>query len=184
MDVEPCDVLTLAKKALSASKEAALLADSSKSMGAGFDESLSRGSVFCYFLVPLLFPCQLLVTEAKYFISSLGWEEETVRSTRLLERRRKRLEKRNLLNSKVLNHETSSSTSSDVRRKNSEGYNPNDPLRLFLWGPETRQLLTLKEETELIARVQVHILIMVVCADFPALLVYKGSYTVLMCGVM
>ncbi|KAK9920955.1 hypothetical protein M0R45_029490 [Rubus argutus] len=127
MDFEPCDVLTLAKKALSASKEAALLADSSKSMGAGFNESLSRG---------------------------LGWEEETVRSTRLLERRRKRLEKRNLLNSKILNHETSSSTSSDVRRKNSEGFNPNDPLRLFLWGPETRQLLTLKEETELIARVQ------------------------------
>ncbi|KAK9920942.1 hypothetical protein M0R45_029478 [Rubus argutus] len=125
MDFEPCDVLTLAKKkALSASKEAALLADSSKSMGAGFTESLSRG---------------------------LGWEEETVRSTRLLERRRKRLEKRNLLNSKILNHETSSSTSSDVRRKNSEGFNPNDPLRLFLWGPETRQLLTLKEETELIA---------------------------------
>lgn len=184
MDVEPCDVLTLAKKALSASKEAALLADSSKSMGAGFNESLSRGSVFCCFLISLLFPCQLLVTEAKYLISSLGWEEETVRSTQLLERRRKRLEKRNLLNSKILNHETSSSTSSDVRRKNSEGFNPNDPLRLFLWGPETRQLLTLKEETELIARVQVHILIMAVYTDFTALIVYKGSYTVLMCGVM
>ncbi|XP_062003334.1 RNA polymerase sigma factor sigF, chloroplastic isoform X1 [Rosa rugosa] len=127
MDVKPCDVLTLAKNALSASIEAASLAENSNSIRAGFNESISMG---------------------------LGWEEETVRSTRLLERRRKRLKKRSLLNTKVPNHETSSFRSSDVRRKSSEGINPNDPLRLFLWGPETRQLLTLKEETELIARVQ------------------------------
>ena len=86
----------------------------------------------------------------------MEWEEETVKSTQLLERRRKRLKKRNLLNSKVPIHDTSVPRSPDVRRKYSEGLNPNDPLRLFLWGPETRQLLTLKEEAELIARVQVH----------------------------
>ncbi|XP_050380683.1 RNA polymerase sigma factor sigF, chloroplastic isoform X2 [Argentina anserina] len=127
MDVEPCDALTLAKKALSASIEAASIAETCKPIGAGLNESISLG---------------------------LGWQEETVRATRLLERRRKRLKKRNLLNSKDPVHETSSSRSSDVRRKYSEGLNSNDPLRLFLWGPETRQLLTLKEETELIAKVQ------------------------------
>ncbi len=44
----------------------------------------------------------------------------------------------------------------DVKRKINEGFDPNDPLRLFLWGPETKQLLTFKEESELIAQVQVY----------------------------
>lgn len=82
-------------------------------------------------------------------------DEKTVRSTRLLERRRKRLKKKRVSKSKVLIHETNSPPSSDVRRKINEGFNQNDPLRLFLWGPETKQLLTAEEEAELIARVQV-----------------------------
>lgn len=99
-------------------------------------------------------------------MSSLGYtslanwiveEETTVRSTRILERRRKRIKTRKVPKSKVIGHESNSFTSSDVRKKISEGFNPNDPLRLFLWGPETRQLLTAKEEAELIARVQVYI---------------------------
>jgi len=63
-------------------------------------------------------------------------EEKTVRSTRL--------------------HEINNSRNVDVKRKISEGFDPNDPLRLFLWGPETKQLLTAEEESELIARVQVY----------------------------
>lgn len=45
MDVEPSDVLTLAKNALSASLEAASLAETSKSISAGLNESTSLGSV-------------------------------------------------------------------------------------------------------------------------------------------
>lgn len=94
----------------------------------------------------------------KVFCSLDNWlveDEKTVRSARLLERRRKRLKKKRVSKSKVLIHETNSPTSLDVRKKINEGFNPNDPLRLFLWGPETKQLLTAKEEAELIARVQV-----------------------------
>ena len=48
----------------------------------------------------------------------------------------------------------------DVRRKLSASFDPNVPLRLFLWGPETKQLLTAKEESELIIQVQVHFAIL------------------------
>ena len=47
MDVEPCNVVAIAKKALSASKEAALLAEDSKYIGVDFDDSLSSGLVLC-----------------------------------------------------------------------------------------------------------------------------------------
>lgn len=130
MDVEPCNVVAIAKKALSASKEAALLAEDSKYIGVDFDESLSSG-----------FGSRSLVPE----------EDKTVRSTRLLERRSK---KRRAPKSEVMINEAYISRNVDVKRKINEGFDPNDPLRLFLWGPETKQLLTFKEESELIAQVQ------------------------------
>lgn len=52
--------------------------------------------------------------------------------------------------------ETYDSKSADVQKRLSQGFDPNDPLRLFLWGPETKQLLTAKEEFELIAQIQVY----------------------------
>lgn len=130
MDVEPCNVVAIAKKALSASKEAALLAEDSKYIGVDFDDSLSSG-----------FGSRSLVPE----------EDKTVRSTRLLERRSK---KRRAPKSEVMINEAYISRNVDVKRKINEGFDPNDPLRLFLWGPETKQLLTFKEESELIAQVQ------------------------------
>lgn len=130
MDVEPCNVVAIAKKALSASKEAALLAEDSKYIGVDFDDSLSSG-----------FGSRSLVPE----------EDKTVRSTRLLERRSK---KRRVPKSEVMINEAYISRNVDVKRKINEGFDPNDPLRLFLWGPETKQLLTFKEESELIAQVQ------------------------------
>lgn len=130
MDVEPCNVVAIAKKALSASKEAALLAEDSKYIGVDFDDSLSSG-----------FGSRSLVPE----------EDKTVRSTRLLERRSK---KRRGPKSEVMINEAYISRNVDVKRKINEGFDPNDPLRLFLWGPETKQLLTFKEESELIAQVQ------------------------------
>lgn len=85
-------------------------------------------------------------------------EEEvvTVRSTRRSERR----SKRRRVQPKVMIHETYSSRRTDVRRKLSASFDPNDPLRLFLWGPETKQLLTAGEESELITQVQVPLSIM------------------------
>ncbi|ESR41971.1 hypothetical protein CICLE_v10011376mg [Citrus x clementina] len=128
VDAEPFDAVALARKALSASKEAASLAENPKLNGAEFtDISLT---------------------------SSLGYpleEVKTVRSTRFLERRSK---KRKVSKPKVTNHETYNSRKASVKKKLSEGFDPNDPLRLFLWGPETRKLLTADEEFELIAQIQ------------------------------
>lgn len=47
LDVEECDIVALAKKALSASQEAALLAEGPKLIGSDFDKSLSSGLVLC-----------------------------------------------------------------------------------------------------------------------------------------
>lgn len=74
-----------------------------------------------------------------------------VRSTKRLERQ----SKRRRVQPKVALCETYSSRRKDVRRKLSAGSDPNDPLRLFLWGPETKQLLTAEEESVLIVQVQV-----------------------------
>ncbi|KAF3441864.1 hypothetical protein FNV43_RR15779 [Rhamnella rubrinervis] len=128
MDVELCDALTLAKEALSASKEAASLAEESKLVEVDSDDSHSVS-----------------------LTNFLGEEDRTVRSMRLLERRSK---KRKVPKSKVLYHEKHSSRGADVRKMLNEGFDRNDPLRLFLAGAETKQLLTIEEESELIVQVQ------------------------------
>lgn len=57
--------------------------------------------------------------------------------------------------SKDLVLDMSKSKRVDAKKKLNESYDPNDPLRLFLWSPETRQLLTIEEESELIVKIQV-----------------------------
>uniref|UniRef100_A0A5B6YWT1 RNA polymerase sigma factor n=1 Tax=Davidia involucrata TaxID=16924 RepID=A0A5B6YWT1_DAVIN len=132
MDVEPHNVVALAKKALSASKQAAVLTDS-QLFGADLDESIT--------------PSLSSIDFANFPLE----EEKTVRSTRHLERRSR---KRKVPKPIVMVHETSKSRRADLKRKISEAFDPNDPLRLFLWGPETKQLLTVKEESELIVQIQ------------------------------
>lgn len=52
-------------------------------------------------------------------------------------------------------HESRSPKTSNLLRKRSQDYDPNEALRLFLWGPETTQLLTTKEESEVMVQIQV-----------------------------
>lgn len=78
---------------------------------------------------------------------------KTVRSTRLLDRRSK---KRRVSKLNVTDYEKKTSSKVDVQKKLKQGFDPNDALRLFLRGPETRTLLTTSEECELIAQVQVY----------------------------
>ncbi|WOH00914.1 hypothetical protein DCAR_0520290 [Daucus carota subsp. sativus] len=127
--VEPCDVLALAKEALQASKKAVLLAEDHKPSGANLEESrtISLGSM----------------TSAGFS----GEQARTVRSTRRLERQSKKRrypEKREMFQDKRVNHPRSKSKASDS----------DDPLRLFTWVPETKKLLTAKEESELIVHIQ------------------------------
>lgn len=75
-----------------------------------------------------------------------------VRSTRLLERQSKR---RRVPKPKVEFHETNHQRNPGTHKKFDDGFDPNDPLRLFLRGPETTQLLTAIEESELIMKIQV-----------------------------
>ena len=89
--------------------------------------------------------------------SSLG-KSNIVRSRRLLERRSKQ---RKAPKSKILDEESYLARKSDVQgrlhveKKIKEGFDQNDPLRLFLWSPETKQLLTREEESQLFAQLQV-----------------------------
>ncbi|XP_031384078.1 RNA polymerase sigma factor sigF, chloroplastic isoform X2 [Punica granatum] len=124
LEDELCDAVDLAKKALSASKQAASLSDS-KHLATSL--------------------------EATELSDHRKEEVKTVRSTRLLERQSRR---RRTPKSKDLVLEVNKSKRVDAKKKLSQGYDPNDPLRLFLWGPETRQLLTIEEESELIIQIQ------------------------------
>lgn len=127
--VEPQNVVSLARKALSASREAALIAESTKLLGVNLEDSHSpRG-----------------------LVNNPIQDKRTVRSTRLLERKTKR---RRLPKSNLEVQENNHPGRSEVQRKIGEGFNPNDPLRLFLGEPETRKLLTAKEESELIVKIQ------------------------------
>ncbi|KAJ6993356.1 hypothetical protein NC653_016476 [Populus alba x Populus x berolinensis] len=124
IDVEPTDVINLAKRALSASKHAAFLADNNTDL----DNLASTSS------------------------SSFSLEEvKIVRSRRHLVRQSLN---RRAPKTKDMIFETYESKSADLQKRPSQGFDPNDPLRLFLWGPETKQLLTAKEEFELIAQIQ------------------------------
>lgn len=77
-----------------------------------------------------------------------------VKSTRLLERQSKR---RKESKSKVIVRETSASTKSEQPEKKTsyKDSNLHDPLRMFLARPVTRELLTSKEELELIVHIKV-----------------------------
>ncbi|XP_077221756.1 RNApolymerase sigma-subunit F [Tasmannia lanceolata] len=133
--VSPWDALALAKKAVMASKEAASLAENSDTVVADLDESFISG---------------LGLVESSVQITE---EETIVRSKRLLERRSK---KRGVPKKPKLDaHEVSYLRPKELGRKiNYKTFDPSDPLQLFLWGPETKQLLTQKEESELFVQVQ------------------------------
>lgn len=135
MDVKMEQVLALAKQALSASKEAASLVDDGESLGVDLDNSIT---------------------------SSLGFRDQTevqtkkvkfVKSTRLHERQSKR---RKGTKSNVIVRETSrTSTKPEPEKKTSyKDSNLHDPLRMFLARPVTRELLTSKEELQLIVHIK------------------------------
>lgn len=100
---------------------------------------------------------QFILASSSLADSSIGMNK-IVRSTRLKERRSKQIK---VSNSKVLDEERYLTKKSDVKRrlhvekKLKEGLDGNDALRLFLRSPETKQLLNLEEESQLIAQIQV-----------------------------
>ncbi|KAK4419219.1 RNA polymerase sigma factor sigF, chloroplastic [Sesamum alatum] len=127
IDVEADRVVALAREAFSACKEAAAIVKDAELFGAHLDDSSSIRSLTG---VP---------------------GQRTVRSTRLVERQMKR---RRVPKPKIEVQETNHRRKPESHRKMDEGFDPNDPLRLFLRGPETTQLLTAKEESELIVKIQ------------------------------
>lgn len=127
MDMKSRNLISLAEEALSASKVALSLAESSVALDADLDGLLSSSPSTAQRVTP-----------------------RTVRSFRLLERRNK---KRRSSRPRVI-HEMGITEKRTEPRRTSEGYDPNDPLQLFLWGPETKQLLTIQEENELIKEIQ------------------------------
>jgi len=91
-------------------------------------------------------------------VDSSPKRNKIVRSTRIIERRSKQ---RKASKSILLDEESYLDRKSYVQRKLrlekklNEGFDQNDPLRMFLSGPESRQLLTREEESELITQLQV-----------------------------
>ncbi|KAL4592060.1 hypothetical protein LXL04_005040 [Taraxacum kok-saghyz] len=134
MDVNMEQVLALAKKALSASKEAASLVDDGESLGVDLDNSItsSLGSIHSN---------ELQTGKVKF-----------VKSTRIHERQSKR---RKGTKSNVIVRETTGSTKPELEKKTSyKDSNLHDPLRMFLARPVTRELLTSKEELQLIVHIK------------------------------
>ncbi|WCJ34480.1 RNA polymerase sigma factor sigF chloroplastic [Euphorbia peplus] len=127
--IEPTRAIELAQKALSASKEAALLVQRSNDLNDTVSTSMgSLGS------------------------SGFSFEEvKTVKSSRRLERQSRVRRKGR---TKEMSDEVYYPRSDDVQKRTHETFDPKDPLRMFLWGPETKQLLTAQEEFDLIAQVQ------------------------------
>ncbi|KAK7279328.1 hypothetical protein RJT34_24376 [Clitoria ternatea] len=130
--------VSLAKKALSGIEQASSVAEDLKSIKVDDDSLPFR------------------VASSSLADPSLG-KNKTVRSTRLLERQSKQ---RKVPKSKVKDDETYLARKDAVQerlrveKKINEDFDQNDPLRSFLWGPETKQLLTLEQESQLIAQIQ------------------------------
>ncbi|AEC09332.1 RNA polymerase sigma-70 region 3 [Arabidopsis suecica] len=128
-DAELCDVVALAQKALSASKQAALLVDDTEANPSdNIKDSLSTSSSM-----------------------SLPEKGNIVRSKRQLERRAKN---RRAPKSNDVDDEGYVPQKTSAKKKYKQGADNDDALQLFLWGPETKQLLTAKEEAELISHIQ------------------------------
>lgn len=100
--------------------------------------------------------CMMSYLKPLFLLASRGLAgapvHRVVRSTRLLERQSKR---RRVPKPKVEFHETNHHRNPGTHKKFDDGFDPNDPLRLFLRGPETTQLLTATQESELIMKIQV-----------------------------
>nr|AKC88789.1 sigma factor [Pelargonium myrrhifolium] len=133
IDAEPSIALALAKKALSASKHAAMLYEDNEILEDDLNGSLS------YSL-------------GSTSLTKLPLEKEiAVRSTRLQERRSK---KRRVSKLKDVVLERNRPKKVKAKRKNKQrGFNLNDPFPLFFSSHQTK-LLTHKEELTLIAQIQ------------------------------
>ncbi|CAL0316954.1 unnamed protein product [Lupinus luteus] len=132
------NTVSRAEKALLFSKQAASVAEDLKSVKADDDDSHPFG-----------------LASTSLVDSSVG-SKKTVRSARLLERRYKQ---RKAPKSKVKEEESYIARKKDVlvkeeKRIHDEGFEKDDPLRLFLWGPETKKLLTFEEESQLVVQIQ------------------------------
>ncbi|CAI9097986.1 OLC1v1034519C2 [Oldenlandia corymbosa var. corymbosa] len=131
-DVNPENVVALAREALSASIEAASLSEHCKLFDSSTDASLSSN---------------LLSTS----LTDIQLEEgKKVSSTRLRQRRsiKRRAPKHN-----IDVEDMKPLARPNLRRKVNEIFDHNDPLRPFLSGPDTK-LLTLTEESDLIVKIQ------------------------------
>lgn len=133
---QPEDALALAKRAMMASREAELLAESSDML----DSELDR--------IPFL---SLDVNE--YTKEAVMKDETTVRSKRHLERQSKKRKVQKEPDN-VICDVSKATMLTELNKKIAKGLNTDDPFRLFLSGPETRQLLTVKEEKELFLYIQ------------------------------
>ena len=82
-------------------------------------------------------------------------EDDASKLNRLSDRRLQRRKRSSSKTVGVINDASPYRVSKEFNRKISRSVDNNDALRFFLWGPETRQLLTVKEEKDLFKKIQV-----------------------------
>ncbi|XP_027349581.1 RNA polymerase sigma factor sigF, chloroplastic-like isoform X2 [Abrus precatorius] len=138
-DGQPGIVFSLAEQALLASKQAASIAAAMKSIKADDDDPLPSCLDF------------------SSLADSSVEKNKIVRSTRIIKRRSKQ---RKVSKLKLLDEGSYFPRKADVRgrlhveKKLKDGFDQNDPVRSFLSVPESKQLLTLEEEAQLITQLQ------------------------------
>ncbi|CAK8571613.1 unnamed protein product [Lathyrus sativus] len=136
-----CNAVSLTRKAFPSSKQAASIAEDLSLIKADedADNSISSG-----------------LASASLAEPSLG-RNKTIRSTRHRERRAK---ERKVRKSKVKVSETyltgkdAAQEKLHVQKKINKGLNQKDPLNLFLQSPESKQLLTFEQESQLVVHIQ------------------------------
>ncbi|KAG2296424.1 hypothetical protein Bca52824_043093 [Brassica carinata] len=92
------------------------------------------------------------LSASKQATALLAQDSEKSESKSLLERRAKN---RSAPKPNSLDSEVYVPQKTNAKKKMKQGFDTDDALQLFLWGPETKQLLTANEEAELITHIQV-----------------------------
>ncbi|CAF1700280.1 unnamed protein product [Brassica napus] len=105
----------------------------------------------CALFVYLIFSFAINISVLWMLVIALPCPYQKRESKSLLERRAKN---RSTPKPNSLDSEVYVPQKTNAKKKMKQGFDTDDALQLFLWGPATKQLLTANEETELITHIQ------------------------------
>ncbi|CAN6807646.1 unnamed protein product [Brassica oleracea] len=122
----------------------------------------------CALFVYLIFSFAINISVLWMLVIAFPCPYQKSESKSLLERRAKN---RSAPKPNSLDSEVYVPQKTNAKKKMKQGFDTDDALQLFLWGPETKQLLTANEEAELITHIQSDL----TCEPYLMMLPYEGS---------